>query len=315
MNGYFLIFLQIMTSVHVKQEPQLKEQQQQHQDDSPAEDEADESNSNRTRGQETEDASGKLGFSIAQIMGFMGAKNDLKSNPPSSPSIPSTKSVDNGSSSPPKLWRPQPCREFISAAAAAMASGASSLPLAPGISGFTGNLTENPLTALNNPNSQLGAMALLRQYSLLGLPPSWKASLYNSILMHQAASAASTVPTVKPFNSVNGYEAPVRPLGIPPPPPFATGSLLPPPPQLTAHFPANGSYGTSSGSKPSMKPPIAVGEKQSSRSRTGSATSSESTTPSSANNNKQRTYPCGECGKIFNAHYNLTRHMPVHTGK
>jgi hypothetical protein len=29
---------------------------------------------------------------------------------------------------------------------------------------------------------------------------------------------------------------------------------------------------------------------------------------------KPKTYPCGECGKIFNAHYNLTRHMPVHTG-
>lgn len=30
---------------------------------------------------------------------------------------------------------------------------------------------------------------------------------------------------------------------------------------------------------------------------------------------KQKTYPCPECGKIFNAHYNLTRHMPVHTGQ
>ena len=29
---------------------------------------------------------------------------------------------------------------------------------------------------------------------------------------------------------------------------------------------------------------------------------------------KTKTYPCPECGKIFNAHYNLTRHMPVHTG-
>ncbi len=29
---------------------------------------------------------------------------------------------------------------------------------------------------------------------------------------------------------------------------------------------------------------------------------------------KQKTYPCPECGKVFNAHYNLTRHMPVHTG-
>jgi hypothetical protein len=28
-----------------------------------------------------------------------------------------------------------------------------------------------------------------------------------------------------------------------------------------------------------------------------------------------KTFPCAECGKIFNAHYNLTRHMPVHTGK
>ena len=28
----------------------------------------------------------------------------------------------------------------------------------------------------------------------------------------------------------------------------------------------------------------------------------------------QKTYPCEHCGKVFNAHYNLTRHMPVHTG-
>lgn len=31
-------------------------------------------------------------------------------------------------------------------------------------------------------------------------------------------------------------------------------------------------------------------------------------------NGKQKTFACPECGKIFNAHYNLTRHMPVHTG-
>lgn len=30
--------------------------------------------------------------------------------------------------------------------------------------------------------------------------------------------------------------------------------------------------------------------------------------------NKPKTFVCAECGKIFNAHYNLTRHMPVHTG-
>ncbi|XP_054009932.1 fez family zinc finger protein 2-like [Hylaeus anthracinus] len=30
--------------------------------------------------------------------------------------------------------------------------------------------------------------------------------------------------------------------------------------------------------------------------------------------NKQKTFTCSVCGKVFNAHYNLTRHMPVHTG-
>ena len=35
---------------------------------------------------------------------------------------------------------------------------------------------------------------------------------------------------------------------------------------------------------------------------------------SSLNSSKQKTYPCPQCGKVFNAHYNLTRHMPVHTG-
>ncbi|XP_067626183.1 fez family zinc finger protein erm isoform X1 [Eurosta solidaginis] len=35
--------------------------------------------------------------------------------------------------------------------------------------------------------------------------------------------------------------------------------------------------------------------------------------PSSASG-KQKTFSCLECGKVFNAHYNLTRHMPVHTG-
>lgn len=29
---------------------------------------------------------------------------------------------------------------------------------------------------------------------------------------------------------------------------------------------------------------------------------------------KQKSFTCPECGKVFNAHYNLTRHMPVHTG-
>lgn len=44
-----------------------------------------------------------------------------------------------------------------------------------------------------------------------------------------------------------------------------------------------------------------------------SSTGSASVT-SNAANNKQKTFACPECGKVFNAHYNLTRHMPVHTG-
>ena len=31
-------------------------------------------------------------------------------------------------------------------------------------------------------------------------------------------------------------------------------------------------------------------------------------------NKTGKTFTCQECGKVFNAHYNLTRHMPVHTG-
>ena len=33
-----------------------------------------------------------------------------------------------------------------------------------------------------------------------------------------------------------------------------------------------------------------------------------------SSNTTSKTFTCGECGKVFNAHYNLTRHMPVHTG-
>ena len=39
-----------------------------------------------------------------------------------------------------------------------------------------------------------------------------------------------------------------------------------------------------------------------------------SSTVSSLSTNSAKTFTCTECGKVFNAHYNLTRHMPVHTG-
>uniref|UniRef100_A0A8C5H840 C2H2-type domain-containing protein n=1 Tax=Gouania willdenowi TaxID=441366 RepID=A0A8C5H840_GOUWI len=34
----------------------------------------------------------------------------------------------------------------------------------------------------------------------------------------------------------------------------------------------------------------------------------------SCTGNKPKVFTCEVCGKVFNAHYNLTRHMPVHTG-
>nr|XP_022907747.1 fez family zinc finger protein 1-like [Onthophagus taurus] len=49
---------------------------------------------------------------------------------------------------------------------------------------------------------------------------------------------------------------------------------------------------------------------------TTSTTTAVSTTVSATQgpSSKQKSFECGECGKVFNAHYNLTRHMPVHTG-
>ncbi|OZC07389.1 zinc finger, C2H2 type [Onchocerca flexuosa] len=42
--------------------------------------------------------------------------------------------------------------------------------------------------------------------------------------------------------------------------------------------------------------------------------SSSSSWNGSWNDEKRKSFECPECGKVFNAHYNLTRHMPVHTG-
>lgn len=60
----------------------------------------------------------------------------------------------------------------------------------------------------------------------------------------------------------------------------------------------------------------------SSRSNNGKSSSSTSkssygrtsTSGSQSSPGQQKTYTCEHCGKVFNAHYNLTRHMPVHTG-
>ena len=48
--------------------------------------------------------------------------------------------------------------------------------------------------------------------------------------------------------------------------------------------------------------------------RNESCLSSEELKSKKPGNKNQKTFTCPECGKVFNAHYNLTRHMPVHTG-
>lgn len=44
------------------------------------------------------------------------------------------------------------------------------------------------------------------------------------------------------------------------------------------------------------------------------ATTATTTTNKRVIPKSQKSFSCPECGKLFNAHYNLTRHMPVHTG-
>ena len=46
----------------------------------------------------------------------------------------------------------------------------------------------------------------------------------------------------------------------------------------------------------------------------GANESKHCTSPPKEAFGSQKVYVCPECGKTFNAHYNLTRHMPVHTG-
>ena len=155
-----------------------------------------------------------------------------------------------------------------------------------------------------------GTMALLRQYSLLNLPTSWKASLissYGSFLAQQQQQQASpfhrsllTRGSVSGGSTIVPSAVPAPPLPLPPI--SAVASPQPPLPPSVAPS--------------SAAPPLPLPPSSSSTSRKSNSSYSASAASArlSPNSSKQRTYPCNECGKVFNAHYNLTRHMPVHTG-
>ena len=70
----------------------------------------------------------------------------------------------------------------------------------------------------------------------------------------------------------------------------------------------------SSLSKISNVKKIALNTSSSSSSSSCDLNNSATNLTNSATSTKQKTFACPECGKVFNAHYNLTRHMPVHTG-
>ncbi|MED6290873.1 Fez zinc finger protein 2 [Characodon lateralis] len=48
--------------------------------------------------------------------------------------------------------------------------------------------------------------------------------------------------------------------------------------------------------------------------KNGVKTQSKPSLGSGSADGKHKNFTCEVCGKVFNAHYNLTRHMPVHTG-
>ncbi|XP_050519337.1 fez family zinc finger protein 2-like [Diabrotica virgifera virgifera] len=69
------------------------------------------------------------------------------------------------------------------------------------------------------------------------------------------------------------------------------------------------------GSSPSVNPlSLHFNQVKTSPVAVQSKTTSSSNVSSPVLTPKQKSFECGECGKVFNAHYNLTRHMPVHTG-
>ena len=248
----------------------------------------------------------QLGFSIAQIMGFIHKNDDNeKSSSHGDETDPEEeiKVDDEASHGSPAaaaaVWRPQPCRKYnlVQAAAAALAAQQQA---------FSGSQDLNNVTVpptAPSMNSDLGA-SLLRHYSLFN---PWKSSLlssYTNLLgLHHLKSPF--MPVGGSFSGANGSE---QGYGT-----AAAAALMS---SLTSNtqrnVPTNEIFGGNKDFRKSHCKPPSQPKIESSRPQAPPTSKAAASTNS---NGQQKTFPCSECGKVFNAHYNLTRHMPVHTGK
>jgi membrane protease subunit (stomatin/prohibitin family) len=96
------------------------------------------------------------------------------------------------------------------------------------------------------------------------------------------------------------------------PAPASAAPCGPTPSTAPTRSPPSGLTTPSARPRAPISPTKEVGERK--RSSVSSAAAAAVAAAASASGVKQKNFTCPECGKVFNAHYNLTRHMPVHTG-
>ena len=126
----------------------------------------------------------------------------------------------------------------------------------------------------------------------------WRSSLLSSLMAPAAAGGTAQHPAAAAggTQAPPHFRLPARHQLFPGPAPSHASAAL--------HDPVKFARGLRSSLGFPAPAPLAAEQEDSARAGSGPDTAAT----------KQKTYPCPQCGKIFNAHYNLTRHMPVHTG-
>ena len=152
------------------------------------------------------------------------------------------------------------------------------------------NTSAVPLLSPPPSPQQLQQMLFMQQCIRMQLP---------LMCMQQRARMFTPKPTAPPPPLLAAYQAAMQQL-------------------MTATLPRSGN--TTTTSPPSLaKVTTLMSSPQSTASNSSSVLSSttevKKTTPKQETADGQpKSFVCPDCGKVFNAHYNLTRHMPVHTG-